>query len=408
MKNRGKLGTVLLCCMTIIGGCVVAPAALQEAAASMTDKIEIPQIEAEERELPDNEALQFVREMKLGWCLGNTFDAYTDNELSDEMKLETMWSKAETTHELLVSVKEEGFETIRIPVSWHNHVDEDYNISEAWMARVEEVVRDALDCGLHVILNIHHDNSTDYMYPDSEHLEQSKQYVTAIWTQIAERFADCDEMLIFESLNEPRLIGSQYEWWLNSSAKECQDAVACINELNQVFVDTVRATGGNNADRYLMVPGYDASIDGATCEGFALPEDTADNRIIVSVHAYTPYNFALQSPDESGSINTFDLDSAASTKDIDDLMDRLYETWTSQGIPVVIGEFGARNKDNNLQDRVDWAAYYVANARAIGVSCCWWDNNAFVGDGENFGLLSRILLKWRFGDIIDAMMQYAE
>ena len=116
---------------------------------------------------------------------------------------------------------------------------------------------------MYVILNIHHDNSKEYLYPSSEYLEQSKTYVTDIWRQVAERFKDYDGHLILEAMNEPRLVGTSHEWWLEADNQDCIDAVECINALNLAFVDVVRSSGGNNAGRYLMVPGYAASLDGA-------------------------------------------------------------------------------------------------------------------------------------------------
>lgn len=376
-----------------------------------TSQFEIPEIVIEPYEIPDNEALAFVADMKIGWNLGNTFDAYTDGNLDDELDSETLWVSTATTKDMIDDIKAAGFNTMRLPVTWHSHLTDDtYTISEAWLDRVQEVMDYAIDNDMYVILNIHHDNSEAYMFPDSEHLAQSTEYIKAIWTQLAERFAEYDEHLIFEGMNEPRLVGSNYEWWISNSSEECKDAIACINSLNQTFVDTVRAGGGYNESRYLMVPGYCASLDGVMNDGFVLPTDAegVEHRIIVSVHAYTPYNFALQSPDESGSISHFDADDATSTRDIVTLMDKLYNKFISQGIPVVIGEFGARNKDLNTQDRIDYAAYYVAAARARGITCIWWDNNAFTGNGENFGLYYRLGGYFIFEDIVNGMMKYAQ
>ncbi len=371
--------------------------------------IEIPDVTIEPFEVPENEAFQFVADMKIGWNLGNTFDSYTEAELDDELDSETLWVSTATTEEMIIAIKDAGFNTLRLPVTWHTHlVDDNYTISEVWLGRIKEVVDYGINNGMYVILNIHHDNNEEFLYPDSAHLEQSTKYVSSIWTQLAAYFADYDEHLIFEAMNEPRLVGTNYEWWLNASAAECQDAVACINSLNQTFVDVVRAGGGNNATRYLMVPGYCASPDGALNDGFVLPTDTQENKLIVSVHAYTPYNFALQSPKESGSISNFDSDDANSVRDIVTFMDKLYNKFISQGIPVVIGEFGAQNKNLNTQDRVDYGAYYIAAARARGMTCAWWDNNAFTGNGENFGLYYRMGGYFIFQDIVTAMMKYAE
>lgn len=370
---------------------------------------QIPDVDIAAREMPDTEALRFVKDMKIGWNLGNTFDAI-DGNMSDELEYESYWCGVVTTKDMIDDIKEAGFNSVRIPVSWHNHVDEEYKISEPWLDRVQEVVNYAYDNGMYVILNIHHDNNENFLYPDSAHLEQSIDYVTTVWEQLCERFGEYDQHLVFEAMNEPRLVGSQYEWWLNSSAEECKDAVDCINKINQAFVDTVRASGGNNLNRYLMVPGYCASPDGALNSGFALPTDAegVEDKLIVSAHAYTPYNFALQAPGEGGSTAEFDSDSKSSTTDIDTFMDRLYTKFISNGIPVIIGEFGSRDKGQNMQARIDHAAYYVAAARARGMSCFWWDNNAFTGDGENFGIYYRRGGQFLYPDIVTGLMKYAD
>lgn len=371
---------------------------------------QIPDVNIEPFDVPDTEAFRFVRDMKIGWILGNTFDACNDSGLSNEMDFETAWCGIATTKDMIDDIKEAGFNSVRVPVSWHNHVDENYQISEAWLDRVQEVVDYVYDNGMYVILNIHHDNSESFMYPDSTHLEQSVAYVTTIWEQLCRRFGEYDEHLIFECMNEPRLVGSQYEWWINAGAEECKDAISCINEINQAFVNTVRVSGGNNLNRYLMVPGYDASPEGALNNGFVLPTDAdgVENRLIVSVHAYTPYKFALQADGESGSTSEFDSDSAASVADINSFMDKLYKKFISNGIPVIIGEFGSRDKGQNIQARIDHATYYVAAARARGMSCLWWDNNAFNGDGENFGLYYRRSGRFLYPDIVTALMKYAD
>lgn len=371
----------------------------------------IPEVDIPDFEIPDNAALQFVSDMKIGWSLGNTLDAFLEGGYTNELDSETCWVSIETTKDMIDDICEAGFRTMRVPVTWHGHfVDDEFTISEVWLDRVQEVVDYGIDNGMYIILNIHHDTREDCYFPDSAHLDQSIRYVGNVWRQLSERFADYDEHLIFEGLNEPRLIGSNYEWWIDNNSEECRDAIACINTLNQVFVNTVREGGGNNSSRYLMVPGYDASPDGALHADFVLPDDPGDaeNRIMVSVHAYTPYNFALQAQGDSGSTSEFDAGQTSSTRDIDSFMDRLYDRYISQGIPVVIGEFGARDKDGNTQDRVDYAAYYIAAARARGITCLWWDNNAFNGDGENFGLYYRRGGYFIYPDIVAALMKYAE
>lgn len=385
----------------------VEKAQAERAAATIKD------VEIKEEVIPEGEAFTFVKNMKVGWNLGNTLEAHNNGQISgDELKTEEVWGNPVTTQKMIDEVKKAGFETIRIPITWRGHVtvaeDGSITVSEVWLNRVKEVVDYAVNNDMYIIINTHHDiDPENGYYPSTENYERSEAYLSAIWTAMAETFKDYDEHLIFESLNEPRMTESTYEWNFQAGVPECQDAAECINRLNQTFVDIVRASGGNNAQRYLMLPGYDASLDGAMTDLYRLPTDTAENKLIVSVHAYTPYNFALQSPQESGSTDTFSIDASASTKDIDYLMNSLYKKYVSQGIPVVIGEFGAREKNFNLQDRLDYYVYYISSARARGISCLVWDNNAFSGTGENFGLFRRSVGTWLYPEIIEAIMKYA-
>ena len=361
----------------------------------------VPEVTVDQYAVPENAGMEFVENLKLGWNLGNTFDAADVRSVTAEHELdyESAWCGAVTTIENIAAIKAAGFRTVRIPVSWHNHVDSEDRISEAWMNRVKEVADWCVGMDLYVIINTHHDNAEDWYYPDSAHMERSQQYLKAVWSQIAETFRDYDEHLILESLNEPRLVGTDYEWELDADNAQCQDAVSCINQLNQLFVDTVRASGGHNADRWLLCPGYAASADGACNDGFRLPEDPA-GRVIVSVHAYTPYNFALN----KAGTKEWSLDDGSDTGEILTLLDRLYGNFILNGQPVLIGEFGALNKDN-LEARVAFAAFYTKAARARGISCLWWDNNAFAGSGENFGLLYRRASVFNYPEIVQALLK---
>ncbi len=368
----------------------------------------IPEINIEQLSIPESDAMKFVKEMKIGWNLGNTFDATAEGGYSEnEMAIESAWVGYETTEGMILDVKNAGFNTLRLPVSWHNHlVDDDFTISKQWLDRVNEVVDYAINNGMYVILNIHHDE--EYFYPSSERLESSEKFISSVWKQLSEHFADYDEHLVFEGMNEPRLTGTNYEWNFMASNPTCQDAAECINKLNQLFVDTVRASGGKNTDRYLMVPSYAAAPENALNDLFVMPTDSAQNKLILSTHAYRPYNLCLQAFTDKGSVNKFDLDDASQTGAITGFMDLLYDKYVSNGIPVVIGEFGARMKNDNLQDRVDCSAYYVAAAKSRGMICCLWDNHAFSGTGENFGVYDRKTGTWRYPDLILGMMEYAE
>ena len=347
---------------------------------------------------------EMVEDMKIGWNLGNTFDASDCTWLTDEMQYESAWNGEMTREEHIQLLKDTGFRAVRIPVSWHNHVDADYRINEAWLERVAQVADWCLSRDMYVILNIHHDNNEQFMYPSKLYHEQSKKYVSEIWKQLSERFKGYSHKLIFESMNEPRLVGHNNEWWIDPYSNDCKEAISCINELNQVFVDTVRASGGKNTTRYLMCPGYDASSDGALNDGYVLPTDPVSenqNRIIVTVHAYVPYDFALN---EWGT-NSWSASNQNDTDGVTVFMDNLYNKFISKGTAVIIDEFGARDKYGNLGVRTEFAAYYVKAARERKMTCFWWDNNYFGTDGENFGLLDRSSNIWKNESIVSALIE---
>ena len=372
----------------------------------LSDGITIPELSMPKLNVPDNETFAFIDKLGVGFNLGNTFDAYSDPTPADEMSTETCWHHTYTTEQMIKDIHAYGFDTIRIPVSWHNHVDDDVNISPEWLDRVNEVVDWAIDDGMYVIINIHHDNHAEAngLYPDNAHMDRSRKYVGRIWEQLSERFKDYDEHLIFEAMNEPRLVDTEHEWNFIPGNKECHEAIDCINELNQIFVDTVRASGGNNATRYLMCPGYAASMDGGTNPFYEFPTDTESNegKIILSIHAYTPYSFALEYP----GVSDFSVEDKSKTNEINTFMNKLYMDYVSQGVPVIIGEFGARDKNGNLQDRVNYAAYFSAMANARHIPCVWWDNNEFTGSGELFGIYDRNNPENSRTDIIYALMEY--
>ena len=326
----------------------------------------------------DTEAI--LEDMGLGWNLGNSLDATGGSGLDTE----TSWSNPKTTQALIDKVKSLGFNTVRVPVSWGKHVSGDnYTIDSAWLARVKEVVDYCYKNDMYVILNIHHDTKSSASasgagyYPRSSAYSSSEKFVTSVWSQMAEYFKDYDYHLIFETLNEPRLIGTGYEWWFNkwSIPSEVKDAIDCINRLNQKAVDTIRNTGSNNKGRLIMCPGYDASIDGATVSGFKLPTDISGNknRIAVSVHAYSPYNFAMNIDTSNGATSTY---SSYIKDELKNLFSTLKSNFRDKGIPVVIGEFGSTDK-NNTAERVKWATDYTALAKKNKIPCVLWDNNAF-------------------------------
>lgn len=338
-------------------------------------------------EIADN-SVDFTKNLGLGWNLGNTLDA-----TGDGLSSETSWGQPKATKELIDFVKESGFTTIRIPISWSKHVDENYKIDDEWFDRVNEVVDYAIDDGFYVIINSHHDN--DAYYPSSERYEESSKYLTTLWKQIAERFADYDEQLIFEGMNEPRLSETNKEWWFADNDEDGIDSIETISKLDQDFVDTVRAAGGFNETRYLMVTSNRADPWMALHASFTLPTDPAD-RLIVSVHAYSPYDFAMN----GNGYSTWDGSKIGELS----FMEKLNETYVKNGIGVIIGEFGATNKDN-LEDRVRWAEDFTKKAAENGLACVLWDNGGTKIGEENLGMVDRVGKKIYFPEMLDAMLK---
>ncbi|MBQ7487940.1 MAG: glycoside hydrolase family 5 protein [Clostridia bacterium] len=377
-------------------------------ASDYVNIVTLPVIDVKPWSVPSNESMRFSLAMSPGWNLGNGLDCYDETGTIipgvNDLGLESMWSGAPITESAIRYVYYSGFKTIRIPVSWHDHLmDSAYTINPDWMLRVKQVVDWSLNVGLNVILDVHHDNTLEYIYPDNAHFEQSSAYLTAMWTQICATFANYDQHLIFEGLNEPRLVGTDVEWMYDYTDPDCVEATDCINRLNQLFVNTVRESGGRNADRYLMIPAYAASPYTAILDNFTLPTDTAKDRLLVSVHAYIPYDFAMY---DTGT-DYFDIEDTNQTSVIDDAFNALYDTFIKKGIPVIIGEFGCIY-NGNLRDRLDFTAYYCARAYERGLTCVIWDNGNFNGGEESFGLLDRSQAIWIEQELIDTLMRYCK
>ncbi len=336
---------------------------------------------------------ELVAEMKTGWNLGNTLDA---NEG------ETSWGNPETTHEMIDEVAKAGFDVIRIPTTWEQHFleGEDYKIDPEWMARVTEVVNYGIDNGMYVILNCHHE--TNWIKPATSELDSFTPKFTAMWKQIAENFAEYGDHLLFEGLNEPRIIGGENEW--NGGTEDGRKA---LNTLNKLFVETVRATGGNNGTRALLVPSFAAAVTDAALGDFEVPDDP---NMIVSLHAYTPFDFTF-----SDGKNIFNYDDSVGNS-IDWLFGVIDKYFTSKDIPVIITEYGSVNKIEDFAqvpnpryaENVKWVTKYLERAKESGIPCVWWDNGSHFGTGELFGIFNREELTWYTPDLIDAIMKVYE
>ena len=310
----------------------------------------------------DLSAEQITKEMGLGWNLGNTMDAH-----SGFMPSETAWQSVVTSSELIKAVHDAGFNTVRIPVTWGLKIDDDdnYTIDPLWMNRVLEIAEYCLAQDMYVIINIHHDGAEQSGWlrvaAQGAELETVKEKFARVWEQIALAFCEYDEHVIFESMNEVK------------SDDDSRDGILrdfqVINELNQIFVNTVRKTGGNNTRRWLLVPGRYTNIVNTTNEtnGFALPNDpwNEQNRLMVSVHDYD-YMFGLL---ETMGVTSWSEESAAKMARN---FQRLIDLFTSKDIPVVLGEYGAVNK-NNTEARAYYYEVMARLSRLSGVVCCAWD-----------------------------------
>lgn len=390
---KKKLVSLLLCGVlagSLLMGC---NSKTESETQSETATVEVTETETETEtevameDFADVTAQEIVDDIRIGWSLGNTLDSANKSGLLP-LTAEMSWGNPITTQEMIDAVAAEGFNAVRIPVTWFGFTaaGPEYKISAAWLARVKEVVDYARANDMYVIINMHHDS--EWISLTYDDYDATEAQLVAMWTQIAEYFKGYDEHLIFEGMNEPRLIGTNLEW--TGGDDESRD---CVNKLNQAFVDTVRATGGNNEKRLLMVPDYAASSAEVALAALEVPDD---DMICVSVHAYIPYSLALANP----GINTWDENN---TSEIDNFIANLDKYFISQGTPVIIGEMGIMNKDND-EDRIACATYYINKANEEGIPVFWWDNNAFTGDGENFGLLNRTTLEWEYPDLVDALM----
>ena len=311
-------------------------------------------------------AAEIVERMHIGWNMGNTFDA-TGYNAPDIYSHETSWGNPVVDQALIQRVKDAGFNCIRIPISWFQHVSDDgtFTIDPVFMARVREVVDYAYDLDLYIIINMHHENWLNTPTMDKDYETIGVQFA-AMWKQIAHEFADYDQHLIFESVNEPRMVNTAVEWNGNRAGFNA------VNYLNQVFVETIRtAPEGNNGERALMIPGYAASSSYTALAAIEIPtiNGAQAENIIISVHCYSPYDFCL-----SDKQTAFNPDNKSHTNSIDTVFANLEKLFLENGIPVVMGETGATNTGNNHEDRGRWAFYMGAKSVGYGIPILIWDN----------------------------------
>lgn len=328
-------------------------------------------------------ALEATRLMGNGINLGNTLEACDNNvgiKTNTPLSYETYWGQPKTTQAMIDGMKAAGFDTIRIPVAWMTNAthlyEGDYTIDAGYMDRVEEVVRYARKAGMYVIINDHWDGGWYGMFgsESAETRALAMEAYKGMWQQIAERFRDYSDYLIFESANEE--LGGRFD---ENSPLYCSDSVvtyltdderyALTNEINQTFVDVVRATGGNNATRFLLIAGYSTNIDQTCDDRFQMPKDTADSKLMVSVHYYDPWSYCGASSAASatkwGKVSDYEY--------LDQQLAKMTK-FTEAGYGVVIGEYGALPGNDGLKDNT--LAYHTAFLDACtkyNLTNCLWD-----------------------------------
>ena len=328
-------------------------------------------------------ALEATRLMGNGINLGNTLEACDNNvgiKTNTPLSYETYWGQPKTTQAMIDGMKAAGFDTIRIPVAWMTNAthlyEGDYTIDAGYMDRVEEVVRYARKAGMYVIINDHWDGGWYGMFgsESAETRALAMEAYKGMWQQIAERFRDYSDYLIFESANEE--LGGRFD---ENSPLYCSDSVvtyltdderyALTNEINQTFVDVVRATGGNNATRFLLIAGYSTNIDQTCDDRFQMPKDTVDSKLMVSVHYYDPWSYCGASSAASatkwGKVSDYEY--------LDQQLAKMTK-FTEAGYGVVIGEYGALPGSDGLKDNT--LAYHTAFLDACtkyNLTNCLWD-----------------------------------
>lgn len=401
MKNRLRsmfIAAVLV--GTVVAGSFAAPFSVQAANKDTTS-------------FEDLNQSQIVEAMGPGWNLGNQLESVTDN-----VPEETNWGNPVITEKLIQSVKAAGFKSIRIPVSYFSKINDakDYTIDSKWLDRVQEVVDYCIKNDLYAVINIHGDgyNTIDggWLLCNGENQTEIKKKYKKVWKQIAERFKNYDKHLLFESMNE-EFDGSYSE----PNKKYYQN----INDYNQIFVDTVRKTGDNNTRRWLIIPGWNTNIDYTAGDyGFKLPTDQyrdksidkEEQRIMISVHYYSPWDFC---GGENGMItqwsNEADDPSKTSTTCDETYMKNqlnlMKTTFADKGYPVFIGEYGSIDKTSYDSENEYYRAYFARKlcqlSRKNGCIPMYWDNG--YNGVHGFGLFDRKTYEITQPVIIDAIME---
>ncbi len=340
------------------------------------------------------DSVQFSQNLMPGWNLGNQLESNSDGTPS-----ETAWGNPVITENLIKQVKAQGFKSIRIPVSYLSKIGAgpNYTIDSKWLDRVQEVVDMCINNGLYAIINIHGDGyysvKGGWLLCGESASEQKtiKAKYEKVWEQIAKRFKNYDDHLVFESMNE------EYDGTYNNPNPEYYNN---INAYNQIFVDTVRKAGGNNNNRYLLIPGWNTDINFTTgdCDTYTMEAKFVipnDSRIMISVHYYTPWEFCGEEGYDTfykwgDSVKKFVKRRQSETL-VNRQFDKLYNAFIKNGYGVVIGEYGSIDRTHKDKSNTTYRAYfaeyvnYAAHQRNIVT--VYWDNG--YNGNHGFGLFDR-------------------
>ncbi|GAB3123559.1 cellulase family glycosylhydrolase [Streptomyces calidiresistens] len=360
-SSRGFL-TALTSLAVILGLAAIPPAA--SAGENGTDE-ETPRETT--GDAAGTSAMDMVAAMQPGWNLGNTLDAVGEDE--------TAWGNPRVTRRQLAAIRAQGFESIRIPVTWNAHQGgaPDHTINPAHLDRVEEVVDQALDEGFHVMINIHHDSWQWVMNLPRDYDAVMARY-TASWEQIAETFRDAPPELSFESVNEPYFEGS------SGAAHDAE----LLHDLNTTFHGIVRDSGGNNADRLLVLTTLHAAHEQERLDELVETFDELDDpHLAATIHYYGFWPFSVNVAGHT----RYEQDSR---RDMVETFDRLHDTFVSRGIPVIIGEYGLLGFDRHTGtvqqgEKLKFFEDFGHQARIRDLTTMWWDN------GQHF---DRRALEW--------------
>lgn len=344
-----------------------------------------------EEPMRDMTTAEIVKDMGLGINLGNTLEACGAwiNSSGGVSAYETAWGSPIITEDMIKGYAECGFGVLRIPVAWSNLIGEDYTINPDYMARAIEITDWTLNAGMYAIVNIHYDGGWWTKFPEDK--EECMTKYTRIWEQITEAFQDYDDKLMFESLNEE---GGWDSLWNRYSGKTDgkADSFGLLNEINQKFVDIVRASGGNNPKRHLLIAGYNTDIDMTCDDEFVMPNDP-ENRCAVSVHYYTPPTFCILDADASWGKAKTDWGSEEDVELLLHYMDMLKEHFVDKGIPVIIGEYGVALKNKEMEPVRLFLSSVAKEAYSRDMCPVLWDITNVFYDRNNCRFIDDLLLE---------------